>query len=62
MVRADCSLTHCEEDTKQAVFAYVMAIRHLLNGKNNKVVYFLKFIKKSPLKHFMKPHMYKKVL
>ncbi|EFO24992.2 ADP-ribosylation/Crystallin J1 [Loa loa] len=36
MARADCSLTHYEEDTKQAVFSYVIAIRHLLNGKSNK--------------------------
>uniref|UniRef100_A0A8R1TWD8 ADP-ribosylhydrolase ARH3 n=1 Tax=Onchocerca volvulus TaxID=6282 RepID=A0A8R1TWD8_ONCVO len=36
MVRADCSLTHCEEDTKQAVFSYVLAIRYLLNGKSNR--------------------------
>uniref|UniRef100_A0A915Q1H0 ADP-ribosylhydrolase ARH3 n=1 Tax=Setaria digitata TaxID=48799 RepID=A0A915Q1H0_9BILA len=36
MARADCSLTHCEEDTKQAVFSYVLAIRGLLNGKSNK--------------------------
>ncbi|KAK6107768.1 ADP-ribosylglycohydrolase family protein [Brugia pahangi] len=36
MVRADCSLTHCEEDAKQAVFSYVIAMRHLLIGKSNK--------------------------
>ncbi|KAL3984664.1 ADP-ribosylglycohydrolase family protein [Acanthocheilonema viteae] len=36
MVRTDCSLTHCEEDAKQAVFSYVIAIRHLLNGNSNK--------------------------
>ncbi|KAM3717885.1 ADP-ribosyl-[dinitrogen reductase] glycohydrolase [Dirofilaria immitis] len=36
MVRADCSLTHYEEDTKQAVFSYVLAVRDLLNGKSNK--------------------------
>ncbi|VDK88378.1 unnamed protein product [Litomosoides sigmodontis] len=36
MVRADCSLTHCEEDAKQAAFSYVIAIRHLLNGNSNK--------------------------
>lgn len=42
MVRADCSLTHYEEDAKQAVFSYVIAIRHLLNGNSNKVAYFAK--------------------
>ncbi|CAG9532262.1 unnamed protein product [Cercopithifilaria johnstoni] len=36
MVRTDCSLTHCEEDAEQAVFSYVIAIRHLLNGNGNK--------------------------
>uniref|UniRef100_A0A0R3RYJ2 ADP-ribosylhydrolase ARH3 n=1 Tax=Elaeophora elaphi TaxID=1147741 RepID=A0A0R3RYJ2_9BILA len=35
MVRSDCSLTHCEEDAKQAVFSYVIAMRHLLNGNSN---------------------------
>lgn len=45
MVRADCSLTHCEEDAKQGVFSYVIAIRHLLNGNSSKVI-FLRFIAK----------------
>ncbi|VDM99587.1 unnamed protein product [Thelazia callipaeda] len=39
MVRMDCSLTHYEEDTKQAAFSYVTAIRNLLIGKSNKEAY-----------------------
>lgn len=34
MVEADCSLTHSDTNCSEAVFAYVMAIRDLIHGKN----------------------------
>lgn len=37
MVRADCSLTHCEKDCEEAVFSYVIAIRDLIHGKSETV-------------------------